>query len=176
MCIRDSDALIRQLEALGFTTEAANAYADQLGLIPKDIGTNVALNGVELAAARLDKLTTTRYADIIARVVGTDRVTPGVDRAYASGGVLNGPTRILAGEAGAEAIVPLNRSLSQVDPSVRWLSAIAQGKVPAMASGGIVGGGNQTTIAEGAIVIRGAVDSRRTALDVVDAIAERTSS
>jgi len=35
-------------------------------------------------------------------------------------------TRIIA-EAGPEAVVPLNRPLSQVDPSVRWLSALAQG-------------------------------------------------
>jgi uncharacterized protein YidB (DUF937 family) len=36
---------------------------------------------------------------------------------------------IIAGESGREAVVPLSRPLSQVDPSVRMLSAIAQGKV-----------------------------------------------
>lgn len=46
----------------------------------------------------------------------------------ASGGVFTGPTRMLIGEAGPEALVPLNRPLSQVDPAVRELSAIAQGK------------------------------------------------
>lgn len=45
----------------------------------------------------------------------------------ASGGVFSGPTTRLIGEAGAEAVVPLNRSLSQVDPAVRELSAFAQG-------------------------------------------------
>lgn len=51
---------------------------------------------------------------------------------YASGGVVNAPTfygNALIGEAGAEAIVPLGRSLSQVDSSVRALSAFAQGKL-----------------------------------------------
>lgn len=59
----------------------------------------------------------------------------------AGGSILRGPQVILAGEAGPEAIVPLRRSLSQVDPSVRALSAIAQG---------LGGFGN---ISEGAIVV-----------------------
>lgn len=36
---------------------------------------------------------------------------------------------VIAGESGREAVVPLSRPLSQVDPSVRMLSAIAQGKL-----------------------------------------------
>lgn len=50
---------------------------------------------------------------------------------FATGGIVSAPTffgNVLAGEAGPEAIVPLRRRLSQVDPSVRELSAIAQGK------------------------------------------------
>lgn len=46
----------------------------------------------------------------------------------AAGSILKGPRVILAGEAGPEAIVPLRRDLSRVDPSVRGLSAFAQGK------------------------------------------------
>lgn len=46
----------------------------------------------------------------------------------ASGGVFDGAQTRLIGEAGPEAVVPLNRPLSQVDPAVRMLSAIAQGK------------------------------------------------
>lgn len=46
----------------------------------------------------------------------------------ASGGILTRATQVIAGEAGPEAYVPLNRPLSQVDPSVRALSAFAQGK------------------------------------------------
>lgn len=97
----------------------------------------------------------------------------GFSRALAAGSILTGPTRILAGEAGAEAIVPLNRPLSMVDPSVRWLSAIAQGKTPAMASGGVVGGGRSVTIAPGAIVVQGDTNPARTAVGVLNRIAER---
>lgn len=100
----------------------------------------------------------------------------GRSAAFASGGTLYGPRRILAGEAGPEAIVPLQRSLSQVDPSVRWLSAIAQGKMPAMAGGGVVGGGKQVNFTEGAIVVQGYFDPRQAAIDVGNEVAERVAS
>lgn len=48
----------------------------------------------------------------------------------AAGGIVNGPQIAMIGEAGPEAIVPLNRALSRVDPAVRELSAIAQGLAP----------------------------------------------
>lgn len=94
----------------------------------------------------------------------------------ASGMLLTGPRRILAGEAGPEAVVPLKRSLSRVDPSVRWLSAIAQGKTPAMASGGVVSGGRSLTVAPGAIVINGVRDPNAAAVGVVNRLAERIAS
>lgn len=75
-------------------------------------------------------------------------------RAMASGGTVYGPTRALIGEAGPEAVVPLNRPLSLVDPSVRWLSAIAQGKTTAFASGGVAGVGKSVTVEPGAIVVQ----------------------
>lgn len=57
----------------------------------------------------------------------------GVIRSMASGGFANFRQFIrpdvIAGESGREAVVPLSRPLSQVDPSVRMLSAIAQGKI-----------------------------------------------
>lgn len=56
-----------------------------------------------------------------------------------AGTVLTGPRVVLAGEAGPEAIVPLRRPLNQVDPSVRALSAIAQGMgMPTIEAGAIV--------------------------------------
>lgn len=51
--------------------------------------------------------------------------------AYAVGGIVRRPTvfgNVLAGEAGAEAIVPLTGPLSRVDASVRELSAYARGQ------------------------------------------------
>jgi len=80
-------------------------------------------------------------------MVGNTRVNAGQ---FATGGTVYGPTRALIGEAGPEAVVPLNRPLSQVDPSVRALSAIAQGK--AMAGGGVAGG-RQVVVEKGAIVV-----------------------
>lgn len=71
----------------------------------------------------------------------------------ASGGLFNGAQARIIGEAGPEAVVPLDRPLSQVDPAVRLLSAIAQGKsMPHMASGGVVGGGRQVTIEQFTVV------------------------
>jgi phage-related protein len=97
----------------------------------------------------------------------------GGSRPMATGGLLTHATRILAGEAGPEAIVPLRRSLNMVDPSVRWLSAIAQGKDPAFAGGGVVGGGKSVTIEAGAIQIVGNQDPARTSLSVLNRLAER---
>lgn len=62
----------------------------------------------------------------------------------AKGGTVFGSQIARVGETGPEAVVPLNRPLHQVDPSVRWLSAIAQGKG---------GGGGGTTIQSGAIQV-----------------------
>ncbi len=95
--------------------------------------------------------------------------------AMASGGVLFSRTHITAGEAGPEAIVPLRRNLSQVDPSVRFLSAVAQGKGAQMASGGIVGGGRQVIFQTGAIVVQGTLDPERAAVAVLNRAAERLS-
>lgn len=56
-------------------------------------------------------------------------------RKHAAGAVVNRPTWItpvdIAGEAGREAIVPLDRPLAQIDKSVRGLAAVAQGKAGA---------------------------------------------
>jgi hypothetical protein len=77
---------------------------------------------------------------------------------YASGGIATSPTIAGFGEAGAEALVPLDRPLSQVDPSVRGLSAIAQGLA-----------GLGPNISEGAIVITTpATDARVIAESVLD--------
>lgn len=94
---------------------------------------------------------------------------------FASGGILGGPRYILAGEEGPEAVVPLNRPLSRVDPSVRWLSAIAQGRSPAMAAGGITGsgGGRTNNVEAGAIVIQEARDPLATSVEVLDRLVEQ---
>lgn len=77
-------------------------------------------------------------------------------KSHAAGGIIRSQQMIdsynTAGEAGDEAIVPLQRALDQVDPSVRALAAYAQGK--AYNPGGPNGSsGNQTVIQQGAIQI-----------------------
>ncbi len=69
----------------------------------------------------------------------------------AIGGTFNGAQMRIIGEAGPEAVVPLNRPLSQVDPSVRALSAIAQGKFPLTSTGGK---GKSIVVEEGAIMVQ----------------------
>lgn len=177
------DALINQLAQFGITGQAAEDYANELGLIPGNIPTSVTLNGVQAAESALNSLARERFARIVASITTTNNSGGSSGRdpfgqvpRAASGMLLTGPRRILAGEAGAEAIVPLQRSLNQVDPSVRWLSAIAQGKAAPMASGGIVGGGKSVTFTEGAIVVQGYFDPRQAAIDVSNEVAERVSS
>lgn len=91
----------------------------------------------------------------------------------ASGKMIFGRTTAVIGESGPEAVVPLRRNLSQVDPSVRWLSAIAQGEMPRMASGGIGGVSRQVVFQAGAIVVQGANNDEALAVGVVNRIAER---
>lgn len=74
---------------------------------------------------------------------------PGVRGATATGGVFAGAQTRLIAEAGPEAVVPLHRPLSQVDPAVRELSAFAQG----LHTGSSGGPSKVITIAEGAFQV-----------------------
>jgi hypothetical protein len=56
----------------------------------------------------------------------------------------------IIGEAGPEAVVPLNRPLSQVNPAVRALSAFAQGQ-----GGTSTGPAKIVNVDSGAIVVAG---------------------
>jgi hypothetical protein len=51
-----------------------------------------------------------------------------LDRLTASGGIFDSAQVRVIAEAGREAVVPLDRPLDQVDPSVRWLAALARGQ------------------------------------------------
>lgn len=86
----------------------------------------------------------------------------------ASGGLVVGPQMRLIGEAGPEAVVPLSRPLNQVDPAVRALSAIAQGK----ALGGVatVDSGRRIDVG-GITVITPVKDPAAVAQQVVNRIA-----
>lgn len=71
----------------------------------------------------------------------------------AAGGVVTGPVTRRLGEGGmAEAVIPLERPLSLVDPSVRAMAALLRGETGGLAAGGIVGG-RAVTVAPGAIQV-----------------------
>lgn len=144
----------------GLTAPVRNAANTIGGIVNRIMGyVNRALGGVGSLAGAAGSLS------------GSGGSGSGIPR-MASGGILAGPRRILAGEDGPEAIVPLRRSLSRVDPSVRFLSAIAQGlKPPAMGNGGVVGGGRSVVIESGAIVVTGNSDPIRTSVEVLDRVA-----
>lgn len=164
--------LINILGQFGIAGQAAEDYANKLGLIPENVVTKVQAD--TLAAQQgIDRFVNTNNGKRIRIYVdGTfDAGTNGGIRGFARGGVLGGPEVILAGEAGREALVPLDRPLNQVDPSVRALSAIAQGLRP-MAAGGVVGSTRSTTIQPGAIVVNESGDPRRTANEVLQRFAE----
>jgi hypothetical protein len=172
--------LLAQMGQFGLTGQAAEDYVNMLLQTPEDLETAVALTGVGAAEAALNTLTRARTVTIRAVVTGGggaigtsgSRINPLLQ---AAGGVHYGPTHAIIGEAGPEAVVPLDRPLSMVDESVRWLSAIAQGKGTArMASGGVGGGGGGSTVEAGAIVVHDySGDSRRTANEVVTRLIER---
>lgn len=73
---------------------------------------------------------------------------------FASGGIAAYAARRLTGEAGTEAIVPLQRPLAQVDPSVRMLAAFAQGKLGNFGGGA---GGKTVIFEAGAVQVNSMV-------------------
>lgn len=93
-------------------------------------------------------------AAAIVRAIGTVVPNWALPKALrkAAGGIVSAPVVSWIGEEGPEAIIPLNRNLSRVDPAVRALSAIAQGLPipagselpPGLPTGG--GGGMNVTI------------------------------
>lgn len=89
---------------------------------------------------------------------------------WASGGVARSETIRRIGEAGPEAVVPLSRPLGQVDPSVRLLSAFAQGQLtPSMAAGGVVGSGKTINLTQN--IYTPVTDPRAVAVEAFDYLA-----
>lgn len=164
--------LIDMLGQFGITGDAAARYADELGLIPNTVSTTLSLHGAgavyeQLSGiqARLREVTGTKTLRIAMGAGGQGGTT-----AYAAGGIVNSPRVFRTAEGGPEAIVPLRRPLHQVDPSVRGLSAVAQGKSAGAETSS--NGGYGVYVAEGAIVVQEAGDARRTGFEVLDLLAE----
>lgn len=110
---------------VGFFTGLAGRILSAIGTI--DIGSLVDLSGIPFLGDGAVSKNASR-ADLLANAPQT------ADGMW-YGKVTRGAQLRWVGEDGPEAIVPLARDLSKVDPSVRWLSALAQGK--GMASGGV---------------------------------------
>jgi hypothetical protein len=86
----------------------------------------------------------------------------------ASGGIFSGAQARIIGEAGREAVVPLDRPLSQVDPAVRALSAFAQG-LSTGSKGGY--GGSKTIDASGWTIVTPTEDPYAVATEVMNTLA-----
>lgn len=91
---------------------------------------------------------------------------------FATGGIVTGDGIYRAGEGGrAEAIVPLDRPLHQVDPKVRELSAIAQGLSSRTSAPPAAGAQKVVNVAAGAIVVNTpGADPEQVASSVFDRI------
>jgi hypothetical protein len=117
--VKDTAAVKKDLEYVGGMHEKPKITVDP----GASMGT---IGGIKSGIAGItDKTVTIR--------INTVRTGPGGQgdgyAPTAVGGTFMNAQRRLIGEAGPEAVVPLARNLNLVDPSVRWLSAIAQGKM-----------------------------------------------
>jgi polyhydroxyalkanoate synthesis regulator phasin len=139
----------------------------------KSVAITANASSVEAAVANVRRWLDSLPSSKTIRIAGVNAVG---GLTMATGGTVFGPTRALIGEAGPEAVVPLRRNLNQVDPSVRALSAIAQGmKIPALASGGIAGAsaGAPVIVEEGAVkVVTQATDGTVVARQVLNGLAD----
>jgi hypothetical protein len=171
-------ALVNAATQMGISEAAANAYADELGLIPGEIESDIKTPGMsagQRAAAdlkeKLDDVDGTYNARVNVTVRGG--ALAGLRAGLASlpqtaiGGTFSGAQARVISEDGPEAVVPLRRPLSQVHPSVRDLSAVAQGLAPAGSSSG----GRVVNVAAGAIVVEAASNPLATGVEVLDRLA-----
>lgn len=138
-----------------------------------------AINSFVIAANKLHNKSVTITTNKVTKIstirgdkTGTTAATGGimdemgnVSKRFAIGGIASSQFNLrgnTAAEAGREAIVPLDRPLDQVDPSVRYLAAIAQGLNP---------GGGSTTVNNNLTVITPTKDPRAVAIEAVNELA-----
>ena len=162
-----------------FFSDLARNWNNFWGGLPKAVGD--AVSGILGWIDRLMGPVRDALSNLAKVLAGGKSATSGgggsglLARPNAAGSILTGPTYMLGGEAGPEAVVPLRRPLSMVNPDVRWLSAIAQRKPMPGVAGGPVNGGRTINVAEGAIQIFGAADPRRDANEVLVRLAEQAA-
>jgi len=144
------DALIAQLAQYGITGQAAEEYANKVGLIPGNVTTTIGFSGIDAAlveAARIrDALASIqRNVDIAVKINGAQNLatTGGIKVRFASGGMVPGApshkdnmvATVASGEfitRTAQAQIPANRA------ALEYMNA--GGVIRGYASGGYVGG------------------------------------
>lgn len=139
------EQLVGAMEQLGFTKDAANRYAEQLGLIPDGVNTNFTTSGIDSALSRVGQL-----AVEIDGVYIPEGALPGPGErpgersqgitGYATGGMINGPggptdDRIPAMLSDGEYVI---RSSAARKLGRGKLDMINRGMLPGYATGGQV--------------------------------------
>jgi TP901 family phage tail tape measure protein len=151
--------LIEALGALGITGQAAEDYADKLGLIPSNISTLTQVTGIEDVQARLNTFITRNDGRVISirQQLITDAVAngaaPGAAKAaYANGGQVDGP-----GPVGRDSVVAMLAPGEHVWTAAEvsaaggqgnlyaMRAAVMAGRVPRYAEGGMVGSQGYST-------------------------------
>lgn len=138
--------LIESLGALGITGQAAEDYADKLGLIPSNIGTAVQVTGAQTAESIIANVARDRTANILIRAQDTTPQSGGTTRpGFAEGGAVYG-----SGPVGVDSVpawlAPGEHVLTVSDVMnlggqggvYALRKALGTGFVPRFASGGAV--------------------------------------
>lgn len=120
------------------------------------------------AAAWNKKTFQTKTARVVVSTVsGQGQPLGGGIPKNAAGGFYNQPTVGMFGEAGPEAIVPLDRDLSQVDPAVRQMSAVLQSMTGGRGGNNAATLGPKVNFSEGAISVNLPTGDPRLAAEAV---------
>jgi hypothetical protein len=132
------------------TTEWDKAKGTAAGYVfdTKNIKLTADASDVKAAVASAKQYLATLPASKRIRIAGVNGVG-GIT--LAAGGVFDQATPAIIGEAGREAVVPLDRPLQMVDPSVRSMSAILQSMTGGR--GAVPSSGPRVNFSEGAIQV-----------------------
>jgi hypothetical protein len=106
---------------LGIIAKVASAWDSFKAAVSRGVDTSSPVN------ARFGALPASARNNSIGNRLNTN-TNLGGGRVRAAGGLITRPEISLIGEAGPELVIPLRRNLGQVDPAVRSLSAMLQGK------------------------------------------------
>lgn len=111
-------------DSISSTVEAITGFFED---IPKKIG-DAFRRAYEKAKEYVDKIK--NLPGSIASGVGgfVGNLNPFANNAR--GAIVTQATKMIAGEAGREAVIPLDRPLAQIDPSVRMMAALLRGEGP----------------------------------------------